>query len=349
MSFREDLNQRSKRNRVANGIPMLDELFTSSNANGTNGDQPFLALVSKLQARDFASPPKSAPEPTNTEIINTWELMAGLEEQAEQNLASSKILDFDKMKRSKSYELSSLSSLVTELDGLNEDQFNLENKGVGRSRSFHTVQEYDTMIQRIMLSGGHNDDYDSAYKIQTQNSQYLEHNVPDIHEIVQSSFSRDKYLIEENTVPLTSEPDIKEVLPSNTSCNKFEDVNQERRLCDIGLKRKAMAKGLESLQIPSTVEFRTIGSLRDWLHNGGRVNSPGEYVTPKFGNYNKPEWGEKCKEDSMFNPELVAAFEEFMQQLEVEEESVLKQIEGNSDEIMAKDMPKEEILSKLQG
>lgn len=323
MSFREDLNQRSKRNRVANGIPMLDELFTSSNANG---DQPFLALVSKLQAGGFASAPKSALEPANTEIINTWELMAGLEEQAEHKLVSSKILDFDKMKRSKSCELSSLSSLVTELDGLNEDQFNLENKGVGRSRSFHTVEEYDAMIQRIMLSRGHNDDYDSAYKLQTQNSQH--------------------------NVPLTSEPDIKEVLPSNTSCNIFEDVNQERRLCDIGLKRKVMAKGLESLQIPSTVEFHTIGSLRDWLHNGGCANSPGEYSTPKFGNYNyKPKsgLGEECKEESMFNPELVAAFEEFMQQLEVEEECVLKQIQGNSDEIMAKDMSKEEILSKLQG
>ncbi|WOH07154.1 hypothetical protein DCAR_0626583 [Daucus carota subsp. sativus] len=309
LSFRED---HSNRKRGINGLTVLDELFTSDDGNSGSNDHQFFALVSKLRTGDFV--PKKSLESNDKETINTWELMAGLEEQAEQKedeklssvaqeIMNSKGVELDKLKRSKSCEIINLATAF----GLNDDQ---ENKGVGRSRSFHTVEEYDAMMERIMLSV-HND----------ENDQYMNNDVAKFQETDQS---------------ISSEPDIKEVIPSVSSQSINTDGGQETDTYDAGLKRKALSKGL-SLQIPSAAEFRKTGSLKDWLQNGGNAGSPGEYVTPKFGNYNKPKskLSEEYRDDSIFNPELVAAFEEFLERLEVEENSVLEQIEGNRNEITA--------------
>lgn len=317
LSFREDL---SNRKRGVNGLTMLDEFFTSDDGNSASNDHQFFALVSKLRTGDFVMPPKKSVEDKDKETINTWELMAGLEEQAEQKeeLAYSEVADRDKLKRSKSCEISKFATAFE----LNDDQ---DYRGVGRSRSFHTVEEYDAMMERIRFSHVvHNDECDK----------YMINHVAKFQETAQS-VPRNQF---EKNKDHTSEPDIKEVIPnvsSSSSTNK--DGAQETSTCDTGSKRKALTKGLESLQIPSAAEFRKTGSLKDWLQNGGNISSPGEYVTPKFGNYNKPKskLSEEYRDDSVFNPELVAAFEEFLEQLEVEEDSILEQIEGNRNEITA--------------
>ena len=314
LSFRED---HSNRKRGINGLTVLDELFTSDDGNSGSNDHQFFALVSKLRTGDFV--PEKSLESNDKETINTWELMAGLEEQAEQKedetvssvaqeIMNWKGVELDRLKRSKSCEISNLATAF----GLNDDQ---ENKGVGRSRSFHTVEEYDAMMERNMFSV-HSDEYDVA-KFQGTDE----------------SISRSRY---ENNKDRASEPDIKEVIPSVSSRSINMDGGQETDTYDAGLKRKGLSKGL-SLQIPSAAEFRKTGSLKDWLQNGGNAGSPGEYVTPKFGNYNKPKskLSEEYRDDSIFNPELVAAFEEFLERLEVEENSVLEQIEGNRSEITA--------------
>ncbi|KAK1367316.1 hypothetical protein POM88_042877 [Heracleum sosnowskyi] len=308
LSFREDL---SNRKRGVNGLTMLDELFTSDDGNSAGSDHQFFALVSKLRTGDFVLPPKKSVEDKDKETINTWELMAGLEEQAEQK---DELANLDKLKRSKSCEISKLATAFV----LDDDQ---DYKGVGRSRSFHTVEEYDAMMERIMLSQVHND----------ENDRYMKNHVTKFQETTQS-IPRNQY---ENDKDRTSEPDIKEVIPNVSSSSLNRDGDQETSTFDTGLKRKALTKGLASLQIPSAAEFRKTGSLKDWLQNGGNISSPGEYVTPKFGNYNKPKskLSEEYRDDSIFNPELVAAFEEFLVRLEVEEDGILEQMEGNRNEI----------------
>ena len=63
-----------------------------------------------------------------------------------------------------------------------------------------------------------------------------------------------------------------------------------------------------------------------------QIYSPGSYVTPKFGSYNAPSPTiampqDDAKQDvAVFSPELLAAFEDCMQQLQVEEDTILKQI-----------------------
>uniref|UniRef100_A0A2P2K4N4 Uncharacterized protein n=1 Tax=Rhizophora mucronata TaxID=61149 RepID=A0A2P2K4N4_RHIMU len=88
-----------------------------------------------------------------------------------------------------------------------------------------------------------------------------------------------------------------------------------------------MAKGLDSLEIPQTIEFQTVASLREWLHAGGEIYSPGSYVTPNFGSYALPNSGteNECGDTVTFNPELVDALQECMRQLEAEAESILQQ------------------------
>jgi len=138
------------------------------------------------------------------------------------------------------------------------------------------------------------------------------------------------------------ETETKEVTPSpNNHSSSSDQENQQvtpiPRAAQVGnniekgFKRKAMAKGLESLRIPPSIEFPTISSLREWLHAGDQVYSPGSYVTPKFGNYALPirRSVDESSEDYIFNPELVTAFEQCMHELEAEEESILKQIVEN--------------------
>lgn len=322
LSFREDLSHshRSKRNRIAtSGIPD-DLLFTSGNGNGngTSGDHKFLSKKSQV--------PKSALalEPTNVEMINTWELMAGLEEQ-EVETASSKIVDADKIRRrSKSFHWS-----PEDEGSIIDHVFDVGKKGVGRSRSFHTVEEYDAMLERILLSKAQkNDDDDDDYvqlkpcgASSTMNYQYTQ-NKNGIQLL-----SRGKDLVEDNAMDLTSGPDdIKQVFPRNTITITIEESSSFK---DVVIQERSIkTKGLESLQIPSAVELQSIGSLREWLLGGGGgggdgcVESPGDYVTPKFGNYDK-SCGEEWKEEPILNPELLAAFEEFIQQLEIEEERFL--------------------------
>lgn len=88
-----------------------------------------------------------------------------------------------------------------------------------------------------------------------------------------------------------------------------------------GSKRKALAKELTALKVPG-FEFTRGGSLREWLSQGGQVLSPGSYVTPKFGNFVCPGTGN----DICFDPELVEQFEQAMERLTTEEESIIQEI-----------------------
>lgn len=305
MSFQEELNQSFQ-----------------MKSNGTN---QFLTLVctanTKLHNGSFTIPsntsPKPSIEPTYTDTINTSELMAGLEEQVEQKHA------FNKTRRSKSCQLSPFENLASspitknEETTLNEGEFN--KGGIVRSRSFHTVEEYDAMVQNLLGSRKIVLDDKSTMQLQPLKSSSI------------------KEILKDDDLKDTTQ-----ILPSN-----FNDDDQEKRIeFDKGLKRKTMAKGLESLKIPPAVEFPRAKNLMKLVQQD-QFYSPGAYVTPKFGSYNLPNHGleKKCREEeSIFNPELVAAFEESMLQLEVEEEFILKQIE---DAAVEKKEPKEFIEFNL--
>ncbi|GJN03887.1 hypothetical protein PR202_ga21380 [Eleusine coracana subsp. coracana] len=103
-----------------------------------------------------------------------------------------------------------------------------------------------------------------------------------------------------------------------------------------GAKRRARARQLGELNVPTTFDFSKSGSLRGWLLRGGQIFSPGSYVTPKFGTAPalpaaelaggvEKKTGEK-PQHAVFDPELVAQFERAMEQLSEEEERVLTDI-----------------------
>jgi hypothetical protein len=123
--------------------------------------------------------------------------------------------------------------------------------------------------------------------------------------------------------------------------NKNEEVipSHKEKILEKGNKRKDIAKRLESLRIPSNVESPAIASLRKWLPADG-IYSPGSYVTPKFGSYSSTNIRneDESSDDSIFSPELVSAFEQCMEKLEAEEETILKQILENVEEEIDEEM-----------
>ncbi|PKA60329.1 hypothetical protein AXF42_Ash008388 [Apostasia shenzhenica] len=124
----------------------------------------------------------------------------------------------------------------------------------------------------------------------------------------------------------------------NGSVEDLEDSKQVE-LKEKGSRMKEMAKGLLALKVPAAFEFSGAGSLREWLAKGGQVFSPGSYATPKFGSFQPPpadgggggggEGGDE-EGDHVFDPKLVAEIERAMDELTMEEESVLREIVSSS-------------------
>ncbi|KAK3218730.1 hypothetical protein Dsin_012700 [Dipteronia sinensis] len=355
LSFQEELNQSLHRRRGAN-----DNSKSSSSGH-------FLALLSSanLQPNQILSSESNKCSKPTVELVrkensDTWELKASLEQEGNQPASPvqpkvRESVEVDLARRSKSFhwfEDYEVSSLATEsFDRITERRSNRTNGGRPRTRSFHTVEEFDEMVGRICLSragqtgfGGKEDG--SLQLHHSKSSSDLSHAA---HKPYQDEYGVEKNtVIEEMGTLFRSLQRPENVIPSLDRSSKKEEITRKGNIFVKGLKRKAMANELESLKIPPSVEFPGVAALREWIHAGGQVYSPSTYVTPKFGSYNLPKSGLaiKCSDDTLFAPELVAAFEECMEQLEVEEESILKQTEENlKEENAQKKQDEEEIPS----
>ncbi|TVU05320.1 hypothetical protein EJB05_48478, partial [Eragrostis curvula] len=130
---------------------------------------------------------------------------------------------------------------------------------------------------------------------------------------------------------------------SGATAERSSSSGQEEELAakgedGAGSKRRARARQLGELKVPTTFDFSKSGSLRDWLLRGGQIFSPGSYVTPRFGtapavpaaerggDENTGEKQQQQKQNAVFDPELVAQFERAMEQLSEDEERVLTEI-----------------------
>lgn len=307
ISYHEERNQRSM--RKANGIPLLEDLIISTS------DQ-YLALVcttnkksNKLHSKSLISntTSKLAIEPESSEVIDEKleSSTALVEIQGEEQFEN------DHKNRSKSWHFPEhiVDSLSQEnLSGI-EDKDDLRSKSDLGERSFHTVEEYDDIVNRIWLNKSQID----------QQSEFNNEDEDDVSAI--------------KTVLQDKDSSIKKMQPVGLNKNEERVPSHKTRMLEKGNKRKAIANRLESLRVPSNVESPAITSLKEWLPADG-IYSPGSYVTPKFGSYssmNIRNANESC-EDSIFSPELVSAFEQCMQKLEAEEENILKQILENVEE-----------------
>jgi hypothetical protein len=208
-----------------------------------------------------------------------------------------------------------------------EDKHDLSSKGDVGSRSFHSVEEYDAMINKISSCRDHRSEFhDIKYNGSRINMELkVSEILPD-----KTHLTEDKNSAEKMQLPC---------LNKNCSLEEREIVkeinihNEASEICtsEKENKRKAIGKRLESLRIPSNIENPAIASLREWLPARG-IYSPGSYVTPKFGSYSSMNNANESSEDSVFSPELVSAFEQCMQNLEAEEKNILKQITEDGDE-----------------
>ncbi|KAK4752351.1 hypothetical protein SAY87_021149 [Trapa incisa] len=327
MSLRDDWNQRQ-------------QLFRSS--KGRDRDQ-FLALISTSNK----VPNGSTDVDPNTDIYSgIIEHIKGADSGGEILLPTMPKFSFeglelglqDPPKRSKSWhqfpEDNTSSSTRQSCD---DDEFEWKNYGVPRSQSFHTVEEFDELLKRIHLTSipQSRDGDDKPVLKETQNH----------------AATLDEFLVKET---LVNEGEADEASPifSTESMTK-DDASLEKLMERKGHKRRSLARGLDSLKIPGMVELSAVGSLREWLEVGGQVYSPGTYVTPKFGSYisSRSKDENDCSKGYTFNPELVTAIDEDMQQLQAEEETILKQIAENWKELghgEEEDLVKEEPATKIE-
>ncbi|XP_073311852.1 uncharacterized protein [Primulina huaijiensis] len=313
MSIREELNHDFQNTNLAWG-----EMFASNNGN----DQLFSILCSakngtnELRTRSFTLP--SIDDDLGAKyFIKALDLIPDIERTTEVKSSPNfdgELESYGKFTRSKSCqmlrekELSDLSFETSE--ERNENKLEWRDKNLRGSISFHTVEEYDALLERI-------------HKFNTGNSQFFE----DVH-----SSNQFKSLDEDQNV---TNVQAEEFLKNETGFEEFNDLNKGsfytvkgENTPEPGWKRKAAAKGLKSLDF-SVIEFPAITRLRQWKQAEGQVYSPGTYVTPKFGSYNDMKTKKtREEEDAVFSPELLAAFEDCVQQLQIEEDSILCHMDG---------------------
>ncbi|KAL0443090.1 UNVERIFIED_CONTAM: hypothetical protein Slati_2031700 [Sesamum latifolium] len=331
MSIREELNHGFQSRSAA-----WEELLTSHSGN----DQLFALVCSantmttKLRASSFTLPsrdPDTAPE--TKYLDNAWDLIPDINGKTEVKSALDALgePDFGRFTRSKSCQIlgeRDMIGLAPETGGLNENKLDWKDKNLTGSRSFHTVEEYDALLERIHKFRTRSMDSFEDYYSQDKSLQ-----------ISSSDGDQNDNCIKRTTDCLKKETVIEadRVLDREapSSLRNFDDFKNAVRVDgthETGWKRKAIAKGLKSLDVP-TIDFPAVARLRQRIQAEGQVYSPGTYITPKFGSYNakvtpvthKEEGGEK----SVFSPELVAAFENCMQQLQEEEDSILSHMEGH--------------------
>ncbi|XP_022642999.1 uncharacterized protein LOC106775559 [Vigna radiata var. radiata] len=336
ISFHEERKKRSQ--GASNGIPLLEDLIISS-----GGSDQYLALVcaantvsNKLQSGNLSSNTSSKPaiEPAISETIKNLKPVSERLVEGE-----GKKIEREKKNRSKSWHQFPehiVQSLAQENSSAFDHKHDSSSKGAARSKSFHTVEEYDDIVDKIWSSKCHtdqqselNDEEDSGSG--TNTTHHIEEKDYAIKRMQEQSLIQ-KHSLKERKVVKESKNLSAAASESSTEA-PTPSPNDKSSMIEKGNKRKAVAKRLESLRIPSSVEYPAIASLREWLPKGG-IYSPGSYVTPKFGSYSIMDIsnGNESSEDSIFSPELVSAFEHCMKKLEAEEENILKQIVEHVDE-----------------
>lgn len=166
----------------------------------------------------------------------------------------------------------------------------------GRAKSFRTVEEFDALVTQSSSSELASPEQDVSLMRRSSSEQ------------------------EEARTAIICDQD---AMVTQSNASEREEV--------AGAKRRARARQLGELKVPAAFDFSKSDSLREWLLRGGQIFSPGSYVTPKFGNAAaaSEHGGRQASEQhqhAVFDPELVAQFEQAMEQLSVDEERVLKEI-----------------------
>ncbi|MQL79850.1 hypothetical protein Taro_012282 [Colocasia esculenta] len=367
-SFQEELSLSLQRR--TNGVPALEGLLAKKNGGGdqlmallctANTVAAKLRAVNAAHEQDKPSLPPTEPEhdekasiaiatteeePTGPETINTWELMADLDSQEDGEEQVEQESDQTQLQQQHPQELAHSSSLR---DG----------EGVYRARSFRTVDDLDAMVTGdssplvFSKSGGiPSNDYppdsngqapvtDAGRRQEPQDNDEEErdsggtaHQAPGGPDGSHCSVIKAKPEVPDAGSMVLSRSPSTRGEPAGAEGKGPNGVAGARSFTELkGLRRRAMAKELKTLKVPS-FEFSSVGSLREWLGGDCQVFSPGSYVTPKFGSFGSEtavvaggggDAAEREKE-SLFDPQLVSDLEEAMERMSMEEEHILRQI-----------------------
>ncbi|KAK9134102.1 hypothetical protein Scep_013630 [Stephania cephalantha] len=372
-SFQEELRHSLRRRDSKKGFPIATNIsgghhqhFPPLVYSSNSSSLPTILQSANYSDDDDDDNQQHYASATNVEPIDhylgtkkvaaTWaELLAGLE-KVPHTLESANI-NADAPKRSKSFDWS-FGEPELSIQGSSIVDDKADNRGVERCRSFHTVEEYEKLLVKANSSSCIEASFNIVDDQEVKNKSEFSV-IPDPPELVVTIYSHNHTY------------DSVEVVEPDEPTTNFEDTISKRSADHVllvkekaaGSRRKAMAKELASLKIPSTMELPSIASLKEWVvqvEEQVAVNASPPQVSadaPKFGSFDlssntsssSSSSNYKCNgegEDegdgdgdgdggsaadsnysNIFDPEMLSAIEEAMQQLDTEEENVVKLIE----------------------
>ncbi|ERN19038.1 hypothetical protein AMTRI_Chr10g233400 [Amborella trichopoda] len=322
---------RDEHRRMVNGLPALEDLFVA-----TGGEQ-FLALVCtantvtrKLQAGQALPKPNAALLESHAvnnlyegqgspEVINTWELMAGLEDDTHQGIEPNNC--------SGGHDVP-IQSENSQRNGVISPQHG----------SYLT-------IETVNSTGSHELTTDISEKSGKQQEGSAIN--PLVHPANVSLGEKSKVELMDNKVGKLTRfgKDLSSQESENMTLGDRAKEFAEKGRNSLSLRRAAITRELTSLSIPTTVDLQaladfpaaTVTSLTDWIQSGGQLFSPGATGTPKFGPLMSPkcsgkgiltfeEVGNEDEEFAGLDPEFLEALEEALEELSKEEECVMREI-----------------------
>ncbi|XP_058114527.1 uncharacterized protein LOC131257721 [Magnolia sinica] len=348
-SFREELSHSLQR-RIE-GFPALEDILISKNS----GDQ-FLALVctantvaKKFQngnpVTEYIIEVDLSDKQTDIENINAKVLMCDLEEEEQQQ---------QQQEQRKERPIASTSfhgphQLAIEVQrpiqcdntkAIQDNGSTIDGGSIISTRSIHTVEEYDAMVDASNRWSQIGQDVIVHHSTGNVNDQWVGSSG--------SSFNQCSTVKEDGIEGNRKEPSTIDNHKPDHAKAVIATVEDGNFTNEKGFRRKSKAKELATLSIPTTVDFPAPGSFGDWNELTTSFSN-GDYDTPKFGNFCIANTVYCSGECSVFDPEMLASFEEDMKQLTEEEESILQQIvESLEEESIEKDENKEFIPDQIQ-
>ncbi|XP_051128588.1 uncharacterized protein LOC127249699 [Andrographis paniculata] len=295
---------RENSNPGIDGVPW-EELLASHSGSG----KLFSLVAAKLRSSSFSMVSRDPETPQDADKFLS--LIPEIPKNPGAETGSDEAIEpgFGRFTRSRSCQVVRDKDEQEMIAPGTDNKINWRDKNLVGSRSFHTVEEYDALVERIRRSSSTGMEqfrhYESWDNVEDPGLNSLPEN-------------KNKSMENEPGADL----DCREGSNSPKSYTTGEDGPGET-----GWRRKSIAKGLKSLDI----EFPVAARFRQRQHFAeGHIYSPGTYVTPKFGSYNAKVANEETgrqAEDCVFSPELVAVFEDCMQQLQEDEDAILNHID----------------------
>ncbi|XP_042442152.1 uncharacterized protein LOC122027292 [Zingiber officinale] len=231
----------------------------------------------------------------DVEVINAWELWDGLEEEEKEE-------HHQELREEKSTDAQTKDDEVEKVDY----KFVVISKNLEVEIATPTKDESLTRNKSMENVGQMKDD-EIKQALQSYETS------------IASMEKRDKEDGLKDETGAEQEATLKEVGVVKEESDKEDELKDEA-----GAEQEATLKGVGVVK----AEFTKNTSLKDWLRQGSKGKHPRFSIASRFGSFAFPELGfvNERDEEPVFDPQMLAQFEQAMDQLNTDEEFLLEEI-----------------------